>query len=209
MASLCRLIAPRRVASASFSRSAVLSAATISAEQSEELSIPKIFDIFDAPVKLRESSKSFGSSEAAIRASTARVAVKANSSSSINIYSEALQSPWTLPPPVTFDGPACPPHLSPSALEKRRILRKHLAHSSRISSGTSSVSFTALALQSEPLYEVFDGPSRINRYKYPSSPNEGSSYTYVCLVLCISSAFGWLASGDMLDSHRQSDAGST
>ncbi|KAF8836992.1 hypothetical protein BDN67DRAFT_1014210 [Paxillus ammoniavirescens] len=203
IASVLLDIAPRKVASVPFSRSAVLSAATLSAEQSEELYIPKIFDIFDAPVRLGESSKSLGSSKAVSRASTARVAPQTSGPSPRNIYSEALHSSCTLPPPVTFDGPARPPYLSPSALDKRRLLRQNLE---KRSSG-ASVSFTALTSQSEPLYEIFDGPSRASRYRYSSSPNEGSRYTYACLVLCISSAFGWLASKEMLDSHRHSDVG--
>ncbi|KIK97312.1 hypothetical protein PAXRUDRAFT_238394 [Paxillus rubicundulus Ve08.2h10] len=210
MTSFCRPIsrvlldiAPRRVASVPFSRSAVLSAATLSAEQSDELYIPKIFDIFDAPVRLGESSENLRSSEALFRASTSRVASQINSSGPRNLYAEALHSSCTLPPPVTFDGPARPPHLSPSALDKRRLQRQNLV---KTSSG-ASVSFTSLTSRSEPLYEIFDGPSRASRYRYSSSSNEGSRYTYACLALCISSAFGWLASKDMLDSHRHSDVG--
>ncbi|KAF9238914.1 hypothetical protein BU15DRAFT_62185 [Melanogaster broomeanus] len=205
MASLCRpsaalfALTPRWAASASFSHSAVLSAATLSAaEQSDGLVIPEIFDIFDAPVRLGESSNIFRPSMTVARASNARVVTQASGSISRSIYSEALESSWTLPPPVIFDGPARPPHLSPFALEKRRLLRQNLAHSSRKSPGTRS---------SAPLYEVFDGPSRITRYKYPSSAHEGSSYIYAGLVLCISSAFGWLAFRDTLDSHCQSDNG--
>ncbi|KIJ63559.1 hypothetical protein HYDPIDRAFT_29354 [Hydnomerulius pinastri MD-312] len=214
MASLYRPVAhalldatPRRVAAASFSRSAAaLSSATLSAEQSDGLTIPKIFDIFDAPVRLGESSRQLGRSQTV--ASAARAEPQSSGSMSRNIYSEAMESPWTLPPPITFDGPARPAHLSPSALERRRRLRQNLPLSARRTLGPSSVSFAAFTSQSDPLHEVFDGPSRITRYKYPSSSTEGTSYTYICFALCISSAFGWLALKDQLDSHQQNNSGS-
>lgn len=174
MASLYRLATgalldatPRKVVSVSFSHSAVLSSAVLSTEQFESPNAPVIFDIFDAPVKLRERNtlyEPFGS------LSTTRATSRGGPLHSKSIHTDVLGLPRSLPPPVTFDGPACPPHLPPSTLKKRRQRCQNVT--ARRTHGSSAVSCSALSSQSEPLYKLFDGPSRITRYRYPTSQNE-------------------------------------
>lgn len=228
MASLYRLAArasldvtSRGIPPASFSHSAILSSAALSAGSFETRSAPQIFDIFDAPVRLRERNNTDEPLKAPYSLSTTRVTSRAGPSHSKSIYNDALGLPWSLPPPVTFDGPACPPHMSPSILKKRRLQRQNLTHSSRGIHGSSIVSCSAFTPTSQPLYQLFDGPSRITRCQYPTSHNEvcsgppiGSSradhldyqrysFTYVSLALCLSSAFGWLVLKDNLDLQQK------
>ncbi|KAH0831216.1 hypothetical protein J3R83DRAFT_13795 [Lanmaoa asiatica] len=201
MASLYRLATgalldttPRKVVSSSFSRSAVPSSATLSAEPFGSPSVREIFDIFDVPVKLRERGTPSEPLKALDSLSTARVASRAGPSHSQSIYSDTIGLPWSLPPPLTFDGPACPPHVSLVTLTKRRQQRQSLIP--RKVHGSSAVSCSAFTSQSEPLCQLFDGPSRATCYRYPRSQNERYSFTYISLALGLSSAFGWLALKD-------------
>lgn len=177
MASLYRLataalldVTPRKVVSASFSHSTVLSSAALSTEPFGSPNIPEIFDIFDAPAKLRGRNTPDEPSKASSSLSIARATPRAGPSHSKSIYSDVLGLPWSLPPPVTFDGPACPPHMSPSSLKKRRQQRQSSTHLQRGVHGSSTCS--AFTSQSEPLYQLFDGPSRITCYQYSTSQNE-------------------------------------
>lgn len=179
MASLYRLVTaalpdvtPRKLVSASFSHSAVLSSAALSTEPLESSNTPEIFDIFDAPVKVRGRNTPYEPLKAFNSLSTARATSRAGSSNSQSIYSGVLGLPWSLPSPVTFDGPACPPRMSPSALRKHRQQRQDSTRLPRGVHWSSNVSCSAFMSQSEPLYQLFDGPSRITCYRYPTSQNE-------------------------------------
>ncbi|KAG9307988.1 hypothetical protein JVU11DRAFT_12794 [Chiua virens] len=205
MAALYRLtacavldVAPRKLVSAPFGHSAMLSSATLSAEQFQG-PVPQIFDIFDAPVHLREKKLELEPLKVFNPLSTARATSIVAPSHSRSVYSAAFDLPWSLPPPITFDGPACPPHMSPSTLKRRRLQRQNVSHFPRRLHGSSTVSCTQFTSQSEPLYKLFDGPSRIVRYQYPTSPSERSSLAYISLALCLSSTFGWLVFKDKLD----------
>lgn len=163
---------PRKVISGSFRYSAVLSSAALSAGLFKSPRIPKIFDIFDAPVKLREINIPNESSRALHSLSTARVTPRERDSHSTSIYNDALGLPWSLPPPITFDGPACPPHMSPSTLNERRLQRQNIPRCPTGEHGSSAVSYSTYASQSQPLYQLFDGPSCVTRFQYPTSQNE-------------------------------------
>lgn len=179
--------------------SSTMSVAAVTAEEYESLTIPPIFDIFDAPVRLGESSTLVGRKTTATRI----VALEGNGEKSRNIADNftGVQYFSSLPPPVVFDGPACPTHLLPRALETRRKMRQRLSSSPKRQASSLSSSFTS---SSEPVYEVFDGPSRITRYKYPSSSSESSSRPYVYLAMALSGAFVWLALEDQLEIRQQS-----
>ena len=232
MASLYRLATgaileatPRKVVIASFSHSAVLSSAALSAEPFEAPGVPEIFDIFDAPVKLRQRNTSNEPLKTLSSVSTACVTSRAGRLHPVNAYNNALDLPWSLPPPITFDGPACPPHMSPSSLRKRRLQRQNFTRSLRGDHRSSAVSCSAFTSTSEPLYQLFDGPSSVTRYRYPTSQNEVCSgitfllfrhslialihqrysFTHVSLALCLSSAIGWLAFKDNLDLFQQNN----
>ncbi|KAI6165312.1 hypothetical protein EDD17DRAFT_1460142, partial [Pisolithus thermaeus] len=146
---------------------------------------PAIFDIFDAPFKLGESSKRLGRSKVEEPALLSPTVTQARLQSSMGLYS-ALGNPTTLPPPIIFDGPARPRHLLSSASKsQRQIPRGSLPERNKFSTLTPS--------ESEMFCEIFDGPSRLTRYKYPSMPNESSStFLPITFTLCLSGAFGWM-----------------
>jgi hypothetical protein len=91
----------------------------------------------------------------------------------------------------------------PRALENRRKMRQCLSPSHNRQAHTPSSPFIAT---SEPVYENFDGPSRITRYKYPTS-SQSSSWSHVGLALGVSGAFGWLAMKDHLEDQSQQGTG--
>ncbi|KAG1789157.1 uncharacterized protein HD556DRAFT_822913 [Suillus plorans] len=156
----------------------------------EALTIPPIFDIFDAPVRLGESS-------ALVRrtATITRIAALEQKSSNAASNFTRAQHFSSLPPPILFDGPARPAYLLPRALENRHKIRQYPSLSHNRQAHTPSSPFIST---SEPVYEIFDGPSRKARYKYSTSSSQSSSRPYVCLALGISGAFGWLAMKDQL-----------
>ncbi|KAG1819180.1 uncharacterized protein BJ212DRAFT_1268254 [Suillus subaureus] len=160
--------------------------ATVTAQEYEALTILPIFDIFDAPVRLGESCAPVRRTATTTRAAT----LERNGEKLRNAASNFTRARHfsSLPPPIVFDGPARPAHLLPRALENRRKMRQYLSLSPNRQAHTPSTPFIST---SEPVYEIFDGPSRITRYRYPSSSSQSSSLPYVCLVLGISGAFGW------------------
>ncbi|KAG1719190.1 hypothetical protein EDB19DRAFT_745039 [Suillus lakei] len=166
----------------------------VTAQEYEALTIPPIFDIFDAPVRLGESSVVVRRTTTTTRV----VALEHDGEKSRNAASNFIRSHHfsSLPPPIVFDGPARPAHLLPRALENRRKMRQCISPSPNRQAHTPSSPFIST---SEPVYEIFDGPSRITRYKYPTSSSQSSSWSYTCLALGISGAFGWLAMKDQLD----------
>ncbi|KAF8558696.1 hypothetical protein OG21DRAFT_1383296, partial [Imleria badia] len=176
--------------------SAVLSSAALSAEPFTFPQSPEIIDIFDAPVKLRERNIPNEPSRALHSLTTARV-ISREGTHSTSIYNDALGLPWSLPPPVTFDGPACPPHMSPSTLNERRLQRQTISRFA-----TRDHASSAVASQSQPLCQLFDGPSCVTRFQYPTSQHERYSLTYVSLALCLSTAFGWLAFKENLEQNN-------
>ncbi|KAG2134807.1 hypothetical protein DEU56DRAFT_738255 [Suillus clintonianus] len=194
----------RRVAQSLPARLSSTMSGAVTAQEYEALTIPPIFDIFDAPVRLGESSALVGRT-----ATTARVVAherdgeKLRNAATIFTRVHHFSS---LPPPVVFDGPARPTHLFPRALENRRKIRQRLSPSPNRQAHTPSSPFMST---SEPVYEIFDGPSRINRYKYPTSSSQSSSRPYICLALGISGAFGWLAMKEQLDDQQQQGIGTS
>ncbi|KAG1872966.1 hypothetical protein DFJ58DRAFT_760553 [Suillus subalutaceus] len=156
------------------------------AQEYEALTIPPIFDIFDAPVRLGESSAPV------VRTVTAtRVAILERNGEKLRDAASnftRVRHFSSLPPPIVFDGPARPAHLLPRALENRRKMRQCLSLSPNRQAHTPSSPFIST---SEPVYEIFDGPSRITRYKHPTSSSQSSSLPYICLALGISGVFGW------------------
>ncbi|EGO01194.1 hypothetical protein SERLA73DRAFT_134473 [Serpula lacrymans var. lacrymans S7.3] len=162
--------------------SALSSAAT--AEEYEALTLPPIFDIFDAPTRLGESSKQLGrTSSAPCAAAIGATQRSGEKSRNTSIDVSNTVSPFSLPPPL------------------RRKLRQRLSPSLSRTTHTPSISYTP---SPEPLLEIFDGPSRITRYKYPTSPrSQTSTKPYIWLFLGISGAFGWVAFNSELNSSKE------
>ncbi|KAH7883014.1 hypothetical protein F5I97DRAFT_165094 [Phlebopus sp. FC_14] len=193
-------VTSRTVAFTSARRSASTLSFTTLPSGCGELTIPKICDIFDAPARLRESRECPLRSKAISHTSSTSAAAHSNTSK--GIYSEAMELPWTLPPPIIFDGPARPPHMSQLALEKHRRLRQHTAQSTR-NVFKSATSFKTLASPSETIREIFDCPSRIARYKYTLLPPGGTFCPYIWMSLFVASAYGWFAYENQHDSYQR------
>ncbi|KAJ7291926.1 hypothetical protein C8J57DRAFT_951864, partial [Mycena rebaudengoi] len=103
----------------------------------EPLTIPPIFDIFDVPSRLRESS-AFSVKQGKPRTPTTF------SGRSFN-----PMRPAPLPAPIVFDGPARP---------RVRPVVLHNQHKQPTSS--SHKGSCAPILRSEPVLTMFDGPAR-------------------------------------------------
>ncbi|KAG2359870.1 hypothetical protein BDR07DRAFT_1472648 [Suillus spraguei] len=165
--------------------SSPMSVAVITPEY-EALTVPPIFDIFDAPVRLAESSSLVRRTATTTRIATLeRNGEKLRESASCFARAHHFSS---LPPPIVFDGPARPAHLLPRTLEVCRTMRQCPSLSSNRQAHNP---LAPLISTSEPVYEIFDGPSRMTRYKHPTSSSQSSSRPYICLALVISAAFSW------------------
>lgn len=177
----------RYVAPASRRPVVTLSSGTLSAGETVGPALPAIFDIFDAPVRLGESSKQLGRTKVEKSVLLSPTVTQARPQISTGIYS-ALGNPTTLPPPIVFDGPSRPRQLlSGASVKRRKIPQGSLPDKSKFSTLSPS--------ESEMICEVFDGPSRLTRYKYPTVPTESSSsFLRVAFTLCLSGAFGWMVS---------------
>lgn len=113
----------------------------------------QIFDIFDAPSRLGESSKMLRRSSAArtapVRTERAVNTATPEGQSSRRNYVKPL------PAPILYDGPARPPHVMASRLRARN------AHSLALAAGKSHEERVASTL---PPPQVFEGPSRLRPY---------------------------------------------
>ncbi|KAF8902554.1 hypothetical protein CPB84DRAFT_1846206 [Gymnopilus junonius] len=149
----------RLLHSSSASQAAILSPADLVEEETEEIKIPPIFDIFDAPTRLADSAEFIRARHETPAQETKRPSLPASSSSS------SRPTPATLPPPIIFDGPARPRN---EALAFRRRMRDvDLAHTPPPRPKQTPAS--RLFSSSKPLIQVFEGPARITRYHHPSS----------------------------------------
>jgi hypothetical protein len=159
--------------------SSTISAAEVTVQEYEALTIPPIFDIFDAPVRLGESSALAGRTATTTR----NVVPECDGEKSQNIVSDVTGARYfsSLPPPIVFDGPARPAHLLPRALENRRKMRQRLS----LSPNREAHPLSSFTSPSEPVYEVFDGPSRITHYKYPTASSEVLQTIISEVVTCL------------------------
>lgn len=168
------LATPRGVAPSVRRSSTVFPPVQLMEDKSVGLSLPKIFDIFDAPTRLGESRKQLGRSQAEkIPAFSSSVTRQNGQMCSNSGYREAWECHTTLPPPTVFDGSARPRHLTSLVLEQRRQLRQRISPLPM-----QKIPTAVFSSESDVLCEVFDGPSRITRYQYHMKPND------VCLFMC-------------------------
>ncbi|KAF9531046.1 hypothetical protein CPB83DRAFT_833659 [Crepidotus variabilis] len=165
----------RLVHTSSRRRAVALSATTHVSPQIEEITLQPIFDIFDAPTRLSETSEfiraKYKASSNAVKASTSYTTTMFPSSYSM----ESKYHPTTLPPPIVFDGPARPRNAALAL--KARMRQARLTPSARGSSRpvTSSTTIGASSTRlfsSDTQIEMFDGPARIMRYHHNPSDSD-------------------------------------
>jgi hypothetical protein len=123
-----------------------------STAEPEEFIIPPIFDIFDAPSRLGQRTEFIQSTTSGPHKS-----VDKDVSRSID-SSLPHPPPSVLPPPIIFDGPACPKSL-PILSFQRVGETLNLKHASARQIKPHRMPFL-LHSASESLVEVFDGPAR-------------------------------------------------
>jgi len=138
----------------------------------------KIFDIFDAPSRLGESSKLLIRSTASRFVST-RPEASVTSTASAKTPSPKIQP---LPTPITYDGPSKPRQLSMTAYRPRRSRSMSSAAAGQLPSSPTSLP--------EPV--VFDGPSRLRPYRRGATGEEttGSSTLLMLSLLGVSGVLG-------------------
>ncbi|ESK97834.1 hypothetical protein Moror_17263 [Moniliophthora roreri MCA 2997] len=127
---------------------------TIPVELSESITIPRIADIFDVSPRLGDAGREL--SRQGQMASKPKVV-----SARRHEATASTASPFSLPAPVFFDGPARPPGASP-------VWPRYISSSSSPHRHSSSI-LSSISM-GEPSIEVFDGPSRITRYQHPKTP---------------------------------------
>ncbi|KAH8102160.1 hypothetical protein BXZ70DRAFT_56814 [Cristinia sonorae] len=123
----------------------------------------QIFDIFDAPSRLGESSKLLRREHTSSHAPSSARSIHSSAQKE-----RASRTIRPLPAPITYDGPARPKHMSMMAY---RAPRNHSSSSmSAEVSSESQSSFTSL-----PPPVTFDGPSRLRPYPRTSSHSSGNA----------------------------------
>lgn len=121
----------------------------------KEIVLSPIFDIFDAPSRL-------GDSTSQIVREHVRLEVESIPEKSITKFNSPLPRvpPMSLPAPVTFDGPARP---RDGPLAHRRKVARIGQHPMRRRHTPS------MPEPPEPLIQLFEGPARITRYHHRPS----------------------------------------
>jgi len=149
---------------------AVLSPSGIVEDGLEEISLQPIFDIFDAPTRLAESSDFIRSKYGKAPAKTA--------SSQLPTTPPSRTLPSPLPAPIVFDGPARPKN--EAFAFQRRMRDAGLAPSPHPRRNPSQTPSARAYSSSEPSVQLFDGPARITRYHHQSTSDKE-----VCLHLVV------------------------
>ncbi|KAF8153000.1 hypothetical protein B0H34DRAFT_800263 [Crassisporium funariophilum] len=183
IATVCRGQSSRHVHSSSINQATALSAASLGGLEPEEITIAPIFDIFDAPTRLAESSQFIRDKYK----TSSKVASDApSSSSSVFVAPQPRPLPTSLPAPIVFDGPARPKN---GALAFRSRMRQ----AGVVAPSTARQHHTPPARHfstSEPLVQVFEGPAKITRYQHhPSGENRQNSTKYL-MALGVAGAVG-------------------
>lgn len=149
----------RHIHSSIATQAVVLSPSALAEQEFEEISLQPIFDIFDAPTRLSESSEFIRD-----KYKTAAKAKTVTQSPTFESPRPSRLGPTPLPSPIVFDGPARPKN---EALRFQRRMRDaglapqpHPPKTQTASSRTFS--------SSEPLVQMFEGPARITRYHHQS-----------------------------------------
>ncbi|KAF9453343.1 hypothetical protein P691DRAFT_801160 [Macrolepiota fuliginosa MF-IS2] len=160
----------RLVHSSAPNRATILQVSAVAPGEPEEITLAPIFDIFDVPSRLSESSD-FIRSEPQVQRRPR------DPEPSATDYSSTLPRPppSTLPAPITFDGPARPRnrHLA-FQRQVEQALSGAVPASTRQTRQHHTPSLPSSA--SEPLIEMFEGPARLTRYSHKSSSQHGVGY---------------------------------
>ncbi|KAF8957515.1 hypothetical protein BDZ97DRAFT_1924534 [Flammula alnicola] len=154
----------RLVHSSSVNQAPALSSASLAGDQPEEITLQPIFDIFDAPSRLSESSDFI---RGTYTSPPKRTVVSDGPPPSRPV-------PTSLPKPIIFDGPARPQN---GVLAFQRRLRDAGLRAPSPTTRSQHTPPSRPFSSSEPSVQLFDGPARITRYHHQSSGSSGSFET--------------------------------
>lgn len=168
--STSRLLSAARRATSRNPRKNHRAASTLQCEVEADDPIPhfQIFDIFDAPSRLGESSKILARSRTPSSPSTSSL----NSHTVSSLRSPTPRQIEPLPMPIIYDGPARPRHLSMMSYRVGRD-RSSLNEASKLSQEVSTLP--------DPI--LFDGPSRLRPYIRGSSTSDSQSVGALSVII--------------------------
>ncbi|TFK75589.1 hypothetical protein BDN72DRAFT_446136 [Pluteus cervinus] len=148
-------------------------------QEPETITLPPIFDIFDVPAQLGESSRRLGLQREADIDDASRP-LRGTSPSPFSPSVDSLSFPTSLPPPIVFDGPAQPRNPALASRSRRRLRPTTPPNATTTRQHhTPSVPFST----SEPLVQLFDGPARITRYRHQPSSRKNNGYATRQVIL--------------------------
>ncbi|GJE93474.1 hypothetical protein PsYK624_096330 [Phanerochaete sordida] len=169
-----RALARRAAAPLPLARRRSMSSAALALPLDEPLDLP-IFDIFDAPSRLGESSKLLAD------AARSRVRPAERTLRTSALAAPARAPPKALPAPTLYDGPARPRGLSGP--------RTRLIHSRALAPAQAHPLPAAL-----PPPVMFDGPSRLRPYlRDGSASDESVSFTTLLVGAAAVGTLAWTA----------------
>ncbi|KJA23865.1 hypothetical protein HYPSUDRAFT_561211 [Hypholoma sublateritium FD-334 SS-4] len=171
LSAACRGAQPSRlVHSSSVNQATALSSAAF-AEEVAEITLPPMFDIFDAPTKLAQSGEFIRSKYASAPKTLAAASPAPSPALSTR------PGPAPLPPAILFDGPARPQNgmLAFQSRLRDAGLRAPPPVSRARRSTVSARPFSS----AEPLVQIFDGPAKITRYHHRPAGSEQNSAAYM------------------------------
>ncbi|KAF5325536.1 hypothetical protein D9619_009873 [Psilocybe cf. subviscida] len=189
ISSACRTAqVTRLVHSSSVNQATALSATSLAGGEPQEIILQPIFDIFDAPSTLAESSQYIRNKYASSSASSSSSSSSSSSTSSRSSSSSRSRgAPAPLPQPIIFDGPARPTNGMLAFQSRMRDAGLRTPPSTQARFAPSS---TRTFSSSEPLVQMFDGPARITRYHHQGSRGNESNSTKYMVALGVAGAIG-------------------
>ncbi|KAF9556837.1 hypothetical protein CPC08DRAFT_820238 [Agrocybe pediades] len=167
----------------------------------EEISIQPIFDIFDAPTRLAESSE-FIRSKYASKSKAPAKPVVVSAQAPTTPPSRTMPSP--LPAPIIFDGPARPKN--EAFAFQRRMRDAGLAPSPHPRRTPNQIPSARAYSSSEPAVQLFDGPAKITRYHHQSTSDKeyNSSSSKYLVAVGVAGAIGYASIMNNHDESRSS-----
>jgi len=178
----------RRAARPHSSRRPMVTTSAMSLQLEDASAIDlQIFDIFDAPSRLGESSKLLARASSLASGSRVERAPSSTAASTTHVL--------PLPNPIVFDGPARPKHLSHGSLRARQT------HTHALSSPTLTPREPVSPL---PPPIMFDGPSRLRPYVRGGSSEESNFSPTSMLAVAATGAVAYASYKKLKeDSRRQ------
>ncbi|KAH9474581.1 hypothetical protein JR316_0013043 [Psilocybe cubensis] len=172
----------RQIHSSITTHAAVVSPSALAEQEFEEISLQPIFDIFDAPTRLSESSEFIRDKYKTVTKAKATPQTPTTEWSA----GSSRSSPTPLPSPIVFDGPARPKNEALAFQRRMRDAGLAPQPHPRRAQASSARTFSS----SEPLVQMFEGPARITRYHHHSQSDSQQNRSKLVVALGVAGAVG-------------------